>query len=544
MAQRSSHTEEEEEEQVQEQEDGDIQMEDGNETIRDEREQQQSSQRSRIFDPNVTPSESSFAPDGAAVSSTPMVRSSSRGRTGSRESPSWSKTLQSPLERLDRGLESLVDEEDSLMDSSQQTAEPQSSIDSSDRPTPRPVFTAQEKGKGKNPPSTLLQNVLNKNLREGTGKHTSPLKIRKTPKKKNPYIEPDSQKDWDGIVDLTKPMTPRPAARKQQANDWSSDEEGIPAHMSPPASAFGKRVAKIGRTPKREAAARIGQDLVGIAQKGKLRERFNLETDSSIAESVTSPTLGHYTRQAMGIISESEGVETETSQSKEQSRTRSTVSPPAGIFGQVFRRDPSAEPSIGGMIRQMGQNQSSREARPSQSYQEERTPVFRPPNNQLFDDSFDDDGPNPVFANLNALPDSGDVGHDDSDSFEDSFEDNPGVPSEAFIMASRNQLRDDSFDGTDSSDSLDDDVGEGAPIHPFANFGVQGNDSFDDSFDDSFGDNVGGGGGGEEPTVFGLQPAQRGGGLHLHGQFLVDDTEALDMHLGPRSVPDTPTPGI
>lgn len=474
-----------------------------------------------MFDPNMTPSESSFAPENAAVSSTPMIHSMGRKPETGDADDMWADTMESPLKRLGKGLQSLSEEEDSVIDyNEQEHTASQQSMRSDASSARRPVFTAQEKGKGKPESRDTREKGVSKSTRgAGQDKQASPVKT-----KKNPYVPSDVRRaDWDGIVDLRKPTTPR--AGYGPTGDWSSDEEDFPPpNLSPPRSAFAKRLAPIGRTPVREAAARIGRDLVGDAERVKSRHRFDaVEEEPSFTESSPStPSLSVFTRRAMGMES-SEQSSTSTNQSHANESMADT------------------EPSLDSMMRRFGINSSK--------YEDD---TLRGPHAGAADDSFDDsfDEPGPVFSNLNSLPEDnggGDLSGEGDSSDEESFRGHTGAPSAAFLMASARQSRtsDDSFEGSDQSmDSLDSDYNDGAgpPIHPFAAFGnAQGDDSYDDSLDY---DDVGGGDGEEEPTVFGLQPQRGGGGpqLQLLGQDLVDDTTALNSRLRPNMVPDTPTP--
>ncbi|KAI5120572.1 hypothetical protein M0805_002522 [Coniferiporia weirii] len=501
----------------------------------------ESSNHTRTFDPNMTPSESSFSPEDALISSTPMTHPMGRPRSGSEEETpsSWAASMESPLERLDKGLKSLREEDDSVIDFSEQNSvASQQSVQPDVARARQPVFAAKDKGKGKPQLPSLLQNVLSKKIRTAderdasatatSSKHTSPLKVKQKTPKRNPYVPPDSRRaDWDGIVDLSKPA---PSRGESSSPGWSSDEDNYPPpNMSPPASAmFANR---IGRTPVKEAAARIGQDLVGDAER--LRRRFGAAEETSFTTSLSTPDLSMYSKRALGI--------------RASERSESTVlSSPTPV---TSAGETSAEPSIESMMRHFGLDASKYAASAGQE---------QGGANDSFDSSFDDESGS-VFAGLNALEDEGggDGDGDGDSSEEEFFEGHTGAPSAAFLMASQRQRRvsDDSFGGSDhSSDSLDgdEDAGAGQAIHPFASAysGPQDDDGFDDSFDDDEG--LGGGGGGEEePTVFGLPPAQRaaamagrngGGQLRLLGQDLLDDTTALDMHIRANSIPDTPTP--
>ncbi|KAH8111966.1 hypothetical protein DFH11DRAFT_1611078 [Phellopilus nigrolimitatus] len=513
--------------------------------------------QAHTFDPNVTPSESSFAPEGL-VSSTPMNHSmgQSRRQVEEKTTPSWSASLVSPLERLDKGLKSLGEGDDSIIDDSGQSSGPfnQSVQQKVHLPRP-PVLSAQEKGKSKAPPETLLQNVLSKNLKNAgrDASDTSPRKAKVKTPKRNPYVPPETRRtDWDGIVDLTKPTTPRGAPSASDSG-WNSDEDNfLPRNMSPPASAF---VNRIMRTPGKEAAARIGRDLVGDA--ARLRQRFGAVAEPSLTTSPSTPSLSIYSKRAMGMENSEQSTEPSVSptpnasvyskrvlgvERREQS-TEPVVSPPVDVIPSAST---STEHSVESMMHRFGLDSSKYGGDSAQGGRGVQGAEY-----DSFDDSFDDTPNGPVFPGLNALVDDDDRGGDGDSSDEFYEEANTGAPSAAFLMASQRQRResDDSFGGSD--DSLDEELGGGRAIHPFANVFSQApdDDGFDDSFDDD--EDVQGGNGEDEATVFGLPPAQRSGGtasrgsdgqLRLLGQDLLDDTTALNNRLRLNVVPDTPTP--
>lgn len=433
------------------------------------------------------------------MSSTPLVTSSSRHQPSG--SGLWSASVESPLERLDKGLKSLGDD-DTIMDSRDKKSI-QDSVRSEASYTRIPVFTAPDKGKGKEKPN-LLQNVLMKNIKASAKDHTSPLKIRKTPMK-NPYIPANASRSaWDGIVDLTKQPAPN-----TNSGGWSSEDEGdFPPLQASPAKRAGPH---IGRTPKKEAAARIGRDL--ISDVNRLQHRFRYE--SSEDQSLSPPSLSNYSKRALGI----ESTDDSTSHG-ETSHSRSAALS-------------DTDQSIGEAIRNFGLD----------SGQDQRGEQDRVDDDDSFDDSFDDDTAGPVFQGLNTLAEDPRNDSDDS-SEDDSFGGVTSAPSAAFLLASARQRREtgDSFVGSDhSSDSLDNDDGGIAPIHPFAHLQEgQGDESFDD---DSFDNEQAGRVNADESTVFGLRPIARTGGqrLTLLGQHIIDETVQLTGGLGP-GVPETPTP--
>lgn len=505
---------------------------------------------SPVFDPNVTPSESSFTPD-ALVSSTPMVGAQARQRsnTANEETPpSWEVSMESPFDRLDKGLRSLGQEEvqDSIIDRSRQSVYDDQSVSQSTETsaTHVPVFTAQQKGKGKTQPSSLLQSVLSKNIREGEAspkKHTSPLKARQkaaTPKRNNPYARSDAARaQWDGIVDLSK----QHAAPDERQDDWNSEEEDHTFQPHDVPKAVPSRFAtQVGRTPVREAAARIGRDLIGRAEQSRQPlfgvKRGHTEPDSP--ESPGMPSLSMYSRRALGMENES----LSSAQSGSLHSLGTDVSHSSAASGSADVE----QPSLRGMIRQFGLDAESESYASSLSHQMSDAGGAGPEDS--FEDSFDDDTPAPpVFASLALQGGTADV---DAEMDSDSDSDDDGRPGAGFLMAGGQQ----SYDSDHSSDSMDGDAGgddyadeeeaAGAPIHPFARGYAGPVDGDDSAFDDSF-DDPGQGEASEEPTLFGVgQPAQRGGNLQLLGQDLIDDTTALNERLRASlgGVPETPTP--
>ncbi|CAL1693898.1 unnamed protein product [Somion occarium] len=284
----------------------------------------------RSFNPDGTSSEVSFMP-GQAISSTPAATMRQRSQRGhdsfsrmSDETPSWSASLESPLIRLDREIQSLgQDDAVSVASSSlaQLSLRDDQSMDSEADITQRPVqqqgddtFLQQQseksKGKGRESSQPLLHNVLLRNASSvdtsSTPGHSSisPLKLKgKTPilKKLNPYLPPDANpSDWQGIVDLkdpsmrspvraepspaknqrftfhppsttntvTKANFKRPATprRTKPADDDDSFEDGF--GMSPPITMDFARLPKLGQTPRKEAAARIMNKLLDVERRG------------------------------------------------------------------------------------------------------------------------------------------------------------------------------------------------------------------------------------------------------------------------------------
>ena len=523
--------------------------------------------RDNAFDPNVTPSESSFMPAQGAISSTPMAGSMGRRHEDSSSlgldstHSSWAASMESPLQRIDRDLRSLQDgpsfAPETLIPSSTPippTLIPDTLTNTSRQVSPsatqessyRPMMT--EKAKGKQTQPTLLQNVLSKNLRTNNDttssqshtSHTGPLKVKPKTPKRNPFVPPEVRlRDWDGVVDLSKPMTPR---RNHSRNDFSSEEEEeddrflhglsppITMDFARPAKGSSAVAARIGRTPVKEAAARIGKDLVGDAERHR-RLLFPGgpglfgglgQTSQSTQQSISSPSLSMYAKKALGMQSKSTSINTSL-----ESLLRQVGPSAKGTFADKYRA-----PALNPVPNPVPNPQ----------------PIFDSKRQQTSDfDSFDAE--DKCIGQQRYSPDRS-LSDPDSDSFEDSPR-SSGQPSTAFHMASQNQPADDSFDSNQSSsDSFDDadvdDTVAHAPIHPFARQAVE-DDSFDDSFDD---DSFDAGGavrnddGTEEPTVFGVRGSSgSGGSLRMHGGEVFDTGGGLTAHMQREEfIPETPTP--
>lgn len=416
----------------------------------------------------------------------------------------WAHSLESPLDRLDRDLRSLTEEDESV--ASRLTIQALSSgMDMSAAGN-----SSKGKGKGKQAPS-LLQNVLSKNIRDPAQSspvksRTMPLQIKKTPKR-NPYVPPNTRPaDWDGIVDLTNtPNRSNKHTGRDNADDEYSDDDSelsLPPGMSPPTTVDFARPPRsaqrlnLARTPAKQAAMRIGHDLVGNVERlrftGAVGDAFGLggAVESSIS-TISSPRLSRHTRHALGMDSQT-----------------------------------SSDPSLDSVMRRVGLH----------------TPAAA---DDSFDDSSFDQTPNPAFFGTgHLLPEDGNGAGDDSDSSDSSFEEgNNGAPSAAFLMASQGGSRDpdDSFGSSNqSSDSVSDEEAGGGmrAIHPFAGpF-----DGMEDGLDDSFDDDIPETGNTEEATVFGSRAAQQQRpAAHAGGSANEYRLKELG-YIPPLTIPNTPTP--
>lgn len=129
--------------------------------------EQQTFDQSKGFDPNRTSSEVSFAPGQAAVMSTPARQNSRYGEDEA--TPSWSASIESPMVRLDRELQSLTEQDAGVLASSsmaQQSRYEDDPQDVTERQIDASSFADQtiqplsDKGKAKAPAEPLLKGVL------------------------------------------------------------------------------------------------------------------------------------------------------------------------------------------------------------------------------------------------------------------------------------------------------------------------------------------------------------------------------------------------
>ncbi|EJF63269.1 hypothetical protein DICSQDRAFT_102405 [Dichomitus squalens LYAD-421 SS1] len=228
-----------------------------------------------------TPSEVSFAPGQAAVSSTPADAYRSRSRNApdnsfaneaSEPMPSWSASLESPLRQLNRDIQSLADDRSVAVPSTSALNHSEAFDDSQDvtqRATGRDstlddhtALHTGDKGKAREGPGPqpLLQKVLHRNANSSnltsatgtTSRTTSPLKFKpKTPVAKtlNPYLPPDTKpSDWKGVVDLKDPSVASPQRSARKFVPPPSSSIKLSAYM--PSAAFTARAgARSGTGP-------------------------------------------------------------------------------------------------------------------------------------------------------------------------------------------------------------------------------------------------------------------------------------------------------
>ncbi|KAF8167587.1 hypothetical protein B0H34DRAFT_645410 [Crassisporium funariophilum] len=554
-------------------------------------------QHQGVYERSVANSENSFLPGQDAFSSTPATSRhapTTQDSSASQDSddPSWTRSLESPLMRLNREISQFSiqgDADESILPSSSKgfnSQRPELSNLSFDSPQKdSSTMSRTDKGKGKEASQPLLRNVLRHNLYSGpdiTGdghsKSDSPSKFRgkpKTPiinKSLNPYLPPEaSPADWSGVVDLRDPsvLTPqrhRPgkfkfaskATTPHGANDDDDDDsfDGLPPGMSPPVLMSPARpprssaelgLLKVGQTPTREASARIKRDLLrdtqyrnnapGTAETRRMYDFPHSGFESSMSTVPTPPSLSRYSRPGEYNYSTSRSITKDSSLESMIRHIRNDIQPVPTASGLA------TTPGLRLRPRTHAAQPPSVEPTPQNQYQPH---VHQNPPSE------------PATPAYNAH-----MHQQDMDSDSDSLDEinNTAHPSAAFLMASQgHQYDDDSFGSSNhSSDSLtDEDVGAGGliPVHPFAANVVEddGFDDDDDSFNDGFEPGAGRGDFVEE-TVFGVAPAERermslaresqgyGDGLRMMGEELLQDTIGIGAAIAANGgVEESPTP--
>ncbi|KZT02233.1 uncharacterized protein LAESUDRAFT_738840 [Laetiporus sulphureus 93-53] len=542
---------------------------------------------SRTFHSDEPSTEVSFLPH-AALSSTPATTSRHRSNRSQDDSinqnsdatPSWTASMESPLVRLDREIQSLA-QEDPISAISYKSAAYDESQDITQRQIPPPALEEEEppvrrarngKGKARESSQGLLHDVLRRNAGDADssmaspGRHVvSPLKFKpKTPilKNMNPYLPPGTKpNDWTGVVDLadptvstpskgyespsffertlrphnvTKPSTPRAAGDDSLDMDYG---------MSPPVTMAFARLPQLGQTAKKDAAQRITQDLLSDEQRdvfGGSSARLGgtqkaSRVESSASTLITPPSLSRYTRPEVAS-------ESSTSDHDIDSMIRRIGLEIPGFAtadtgrggGSAMSQNTASEPysKPGQSSASIHYSESRATARPSvdsPAGAKLQTPVqfsFHP--RYLQDDE--------LQQNL----------QDDDDSMDSLDNEDQANPSPAFFVHAQ---QDDSFDD-DDDDSFEMDneaVGGGNMVHAFLHGPDTGDGFDDDSFDDMDSNNEP-----EEETVFGVPPAQRlqielqrneDYNLRMMGANVLQDTIGISHQMAQAGMVDeTPTP--
>ncbi|KAI9459706.1 DASH complex subunit Ask1-domain-containing protein [Lactarius psammicola] len=384
---------------------------------------------SNTFDLNRTPSESSFLPAHAAVSSTPAAATARAQAANSTfftsqpsvADPSWSALVESPLVRLDRELREFT------------------------RADPQPASTSTYTDTDSLPTPTRTPHV-------------------------SARVEP---RDRSRIAGPTLSN----ATTTMRYEDYEEEEEEptLPVGMSPPVVVPFARLPTLGRSPAKSAAAHIRQTLVRDA----LRDAGGASSSSASASGssvLSPPSLSRYTRGASASLA-SLGADPELDslirrvsllprdpQSRSQryvsSASTSTASVPANPFSAASY--PSTTPVLA-------------------PTHEAMSPMTPPP---LSDAA--------AVGGVAATPESDDGSASTfSSSGEEDSVHNTAHPSAAFLLASRQRGRNDDDDNDDDEDdSLDEDPDAATasfePVHPFAR--AVAAEAEDDSFDSLDGD--------------------------------------------------------
>ena len=524
---------------------------------------------SQLFQPDQTASEVSFMPGQAAVMSTPAATSRHQSLQDTylaQDEPthSWSASLESPLVRLDRDLQSLTqDDEVSVASSSvlQHETQYDDSQDVTERQIQLPAFepssrsnvsfAANDKGKGKETADSLRHNVLRRGI--DTSLHAmrnpsmvSPLKVKgKTPvsKSMNPYLSPGTKpSEWKGVVDLKDPSvatprgkTPRgktrfaaPASTKRSATpgpdpDLDLDDDlDATLGMSPPVMmAFAKlpktaattTTPKLGRTPRKQAAERIMKSLLDV------EKRLGAPSGAQPPAKYGGPIFSK-----PGGVRTTESSLTSAPTPPSLSRYSRNPYPPASeISGSI------ADASLESMMRRVGLNVTGTDYRPGRATKEDVSSISssvpsvpsgnayaRPSLNQAAYSSASTalqeqepvrKAPSPPMFDMRHLVDDELVDPNANDDSSDSLDYEDPDASEAFLVAQQGmQFNDNSFSSGGSSDMDDDEGG----VHPFVH-GMAIVDDDGDAFDDedSYDDPRYNAESTEEETLFGVPPAQR-----------------------------------
>ena len=245
--------------------------------------------RQGLFDPNNLPSESSFLPGGDIISSTPAAVGKRRAAGFADDGPSWTSSIESSLHRLNEELDMLGVDPNRTPHS--QTNSP-SIADATPTVSVHESTRSKGKGKAKPPEPPMLRNILTKNANASGVKDTPPSPIPfdvgipglSTPLRKdaarilarmNPYLPSNTKpNDWSSVVDLSVHKLSSP--KRQPPVSSSSSSKLLPeggGFNAEKRSGYGlpspikklerpSRGPELQQTPRKEAVARIGKDLL------------------------------------------------------------------------------------------------------------------------------------------------------------------------------------------------------------------------------------------------------------------------------------------
>ena len=270
-------------------------------------------------------------PGAGAVMSTPATvrqKSHSSSFTGQDDAtPAWSASIESPLVRLDREIQSLADDDDISVATSILPTDllEHDSQDITQRQLSPPLLVPpSDKAKGKSREAQpLLRGVLKRNADTS---NASPLKVKgkaSALKDLNPYIPPNTKPtDWAGIVDLSNPAIATPgrkgasshqrdgkgsSAKYHAVDEFDLDDDSFVQKLgiSPPitmafATTSKPKIPKLGQTPRKQAAERVMNSLLDIEKRtvpgSTYNTGINASLDSSSSNIPTPPSLSRYAR--------------------------------------------------------------------------------------------------------------------------------------------------------------------------------------------------------------------------------------------------------
>lgn len=516
------------------------------------------------FNPNRTPSETSFVPAQAAVSSTPAATvARTRGANDTPftplppgTDPSWGMSLESPLVRLDRELREFV------------RADPQpASTSASSDLFPEGDLTgnvatvaAEETMHAAPTPASAPVSSRTRIIRPSVQTHdVPPVSLRRNPATpaRNPYIPAHSDpRNWSGIVDLRSPQPPAQPFSAVSAAGTEKDEPTLPAGMSPPVMVPFATLPSLGRSPVKTAAENIRHALVRDALRAG-GGASNVSASASGSVVPTPPSLARYTRG------------TSTSQN-----SNSSLRPDLELESMIRRVQDPSQPH---WWRSSAASSTSSTSIPNKSLSTPPYYTTPAPSAHAYAHeavAVSPETPLPTHSGvalpvtggdettIDAMPESDDASVSTS-TFSSSGEDsvhNTAHPSAAFLLASRQRGRHDYDDDEDEDDELDHDDGFDdsldasgdadagvAPVHPFARARASVHGEYED---DSF-DSLEGGEGEEMPeeTVFGLRPVERNEAarlqpqLRMYGEDLLQDTMGIGTRLARAGrIEESPTP--
>ena len=247
--------------------------------------------RQGLFDPNKMPSESSFLPGGDIISSTPAAVGKRRAAGLEDDGPSWTSSIESSLHRLNEELDMFGMAPNPTPQSQDNST---STVDATPTASIRGSARSKGKGRAKPPESPMLRNILTKNANTSTVKRAPPSPIPfdvgipglSTPlrrdaarilAKMNPYLPSNTKPtDWSNVVDLSVHKLSSPKRHPPESSLSSSrllaevggfDTEkrssyNLPSPITIKNFERPSRGQGLEQTPRKEAVARIGKDLL------------------------------------------------------------------------------------------------------------------------------------------------------------------------------------------------------------------------------------------------------------------------------------------